>query len=149
MRTGHAARMCWAIAATVRPQGQTMFFSSGDTGSQCPALTGVNGVPAGIPDTNYPASSPYGIGVGGTTVLSPSGPTEIGWYAGGGGLSPLEPTPAFQMSAKVLSAAPMVNRGVPDVSLDAGPESGYDVVVNGTVQAIGGTSAGAPSWQGI
>ena len=57
-------------------QGQTMFFSSGDTGSQCPALTGVNGVPAGIPDTNYPASSPYGIGVGGTSVLSPSGPTR-------------------------------------------------------------------------
>ena len=71
-------------------QGQTMFFSSGDTGSQCPAITGVNGVPAGMPGTNYPASSPYGIGVGGTSVLSPSGPKEITWYAGGGGLSLIE-----------------------------------------------------------
>ena len=26
---------------------------------------------------------------------------------------------------------------------------GYDVVVNGTVEVIGGTSASAPSWQGI
>jgi pseudomonalisin len=130
-------------------QGQTMFFSSGDTGSQCPALTGVNGVPAGIPDTNYPASSPYGIGVGGTSVLSPSGPTEIGWYAGGGGLSPLEPAAAFQANTKVLGVTAPPTRGVPDVSLDADPESGYDVVVGGTVEAIGGTSASAPSWQGI
>lgn len=35
------------------------------------------------------------------------------------------------------------------MSLDADPESGYEVVVNGTVQVIGGTSASAPSWQGI
>jgi subtilase family serine protease len=130
-------------------QGQTMFFSSGDTGSQCPAVTGVNGVPAGIPDTNYPASSPYGIGVGGTSVLSPTGPTEIAWYAGGGGISPIEPVPAFQSATKVLGAAPLLGRGVPDVSLNADPESGYDVIVSGSETTIGGTSASAPSWQGI
>jgi pseudomonalisin len=130
-------------------QGQTMFFSSGDTGSQCPAITGVNGVPAGIPDTNYPASSPYGIGVGGTSVLSPSGPTEISWYAGGGGLSPIEPVASFQSATKLLGVAPLVRRGVPDVSLDADPESGYDVIVSGSAEGIGGTSASAPSWQGI
>jgi pseudomonalisin len=130
-------------------QGQTMFFSSGDTGSQCPAVTGVNGVPAGIPDTNYPASSPYGIGVGGTSVLSASGPTEIAWYAGGGGLSPIEPVAAFQSATKLLGAAPLVRRGVPDVSLDADPESGYEVIVSGAEETIGGTSASAPSWQGI
>jgi pseudomonalisin len=130
-------------------QGQTMFFSSGDTGSQCPAVTGVNGVPAGIPDTNYPASSPYGIGVGGTSVLSPTGPTEIAWYAGGGGISPIEPVAAFQSATTVLGAAPLLGRGVPDVSLDADPESGYEVIVSGTKTTIGGTSASAPSWQGI
>jgi pseudomonalisin len=130
-------------------QGQTMFFSSGDTGSQCPAVTGVNGVPAGIPDTNYPASSPYGIGVGGTSVLSPSGPTEIAWYAGGGGLSPIEPKAAFQSATKIYGVAASPLRAVPDVSLDADPESGYEVIVAGAQQTIGGTSAGAPSWQGI
>jgi subtilase family serine protease len=138
-----------AILAQGDAQGQTMFFSSGDTGSQCPAIIGVNGVPAGLPGVNYPASSPYGIGVGGTTILSPSGPSEIAWYAGGGGPSVIEPTPAFQSSTLVAGAAPLLSRGVPDVSLDADPESGYDVVVNGTVQVIGGTSASAPSWQGI
>ncbi len=130
-------------------QGQTMFFSSGDTGSQCPAVTGVNGVPAGIPDTNYPASSPYGIGVGGTSVLSPSGPTEIAWYAGGGGLSPIEPKAAFQSATKIYGVAPSPLRAVPDVSLDADPESGYEVIVAGAEETIGGTSASTPSWQGI
>lgn len=138
-----------AVLKQAAAQGQTMFFSSGDTGSQCPAVTGVNGVPAGIPDTNYPASSPYGIGVGGTSVLNNNPLSEIGWYAGGGGLSPIEPTAAFQANAKVLGVAAPPTRGVPDVSLDADPESGYDVVVNGTVEGIGGTSASAPSWQGI
>lgn len=138
-----------AVLKQAAAQGQTMFFSSGDTGSQCPAITGVNGVPAGIPDTNYPASSPYGIGVGGTSVLSHNPLTEIAWYAGGGGLSPVEPAAPFQASAKVLGVAAPPTRGVPDVSLDADPESGYDVVVGGTVEGIGGTSASAPSWQGI
>jgi pseudomonalisin len=138
-----------AVLKEADAQGQTMFFASGDTGSQCPAITGVNGVPAGIPDTDYPASSPYGIGAGGTSVLSPTGPTEIAWYAGGGGLSPLEPTPSFQSSTKLLGEAPLVHRGVPDVSLDADPESGYEVIVGGAEETIGGTSASAPSWQGI
>ena len=42
-----------------------------------------------------------------------------------------------------------MRRGVPDVALDADPNSGYQVVVGGTTQTIGGTSASAPSWQGI
>ncbi len=138
-----------AVLKQADAQGQTMFFSSGDTGSQCPAVTGVNGVPAGLPDTNYPASSPYGIGVGGTSVLNNNPLSEIGWYAGGGGLSPVEPAASFQANAKVLGVAAPPTRGVPDVSLDADPESGYDVVVSGTVEGIGGTSASAPSWQGI
>jgi pseudomonalisin len=138
-----------AVLQQADAQGQTMFFSSGDTGSQCPAITGVNGVPAGIPDTNYPASSPFGIGVGGTSVLNNNPLSEIGWYAGGGGLSPVEPAAAFQANAKVLGVTAPPTRGVPDVSLDADPESGYDVVVGGAVETIGGTSASAPSWQGI
>ncbi len=129
--------------------GQTMFFASGDTGAFCPAIVGENGVPAGLPNVDYPASSPYGIGVGGTSVLSPTGPNEIAWYAGGGGESLFESTPSFQAGTKVGGEVPLVKRGVPDVSLDADPESGYDVVVDGKVEVIGGTSASTPSWQGI
>jgi subtilase family serine protease len=129
-------------------QGQSMFFSSGDTGAFCPAVVGVNGVPAGVPGDSYPASSPYGLGVGGTSVLSPSGPSEIAWYAGGGGPSDLEPVPAYQSTTSVGGVA-LLTRGVPDVALDADPESGYEVIVSGTEEVIGGTSASAPSWQGI
>jgi kumamolisin len=35
------------------------------------------------------------------------------------------------------------------VALDADPNSGYDVIVGGEEEVIGGTSASAPSWQGI
>ena len=127
-------------------QGQTLFVSSGDTGVFCSAIVGVNGVPAGIPSVAYPASSPWAMGVGGTTVLGP-GPNEIGWYAGGGGSSYFEATPDYQASAGGSFLG--INRGVPDVALDADPNSGYDVVVGGQVEVIGGTSASAPSWQGI
>lgn len=127
-------------------QGQTLFTSSGDTGSFCPAVVGVNGVPAGLPNVNYPASSPYAIGVGGTTVVGP-GPTEVTWYGTGGGPSAVEPAPAFQAGAGGSFLG--VNRGVPDVALDADPESGYRVIVGGQEQTIGGTSASAPAWQGI
>jgi pseudomonalisin len=133
------------VLAEAQAQGQTLFTSSGDTGSQCPALVGENGVPAGLPGVNYPASSPSVIGVGGTTVLGQG--EEIGWYAGGGGTSVIESTPTFQQNAGG-SFLP-VKRGVPDVALDADPNSGYDVIVGGSEEVIGGTSAGAPSWQGI
>lgn len=135
-----------AVLAQADAQGQSMFFSSGDTGSQCPALVGVNGAPVGLPGDNYPASSPNGIGVGGTTLLGP-GPNEIAWYAGGGGSSFFEPTPAFQRNAGGSFLG--VRRGVPDVSLDADPTSGYEVIANGTQETVGGTSASAPAWQGI
>src|SRR4051794_22755068 len=74
-------------------QGQSLFVSSGDTGVFCAAIVGVNGVPAGIPSVEYPASSPYAVGVGGPTGLGP-GPNEVGWYAGGGGGSHFQPPPA-------------------------------------------------------
>ncbi len=40
-------------------------------------------------------------------------------------------------------------RGVPDVSGNADPETGYDVRIDGTDTAIGGTSAVAPLWAGL
>jgi subtilase family serine protease len=134
------------VLAQAAAQGQTLIVSSGDTGVFCTAVVGVNGVPAGIPSAEYPASSPYAIGVGGTTVLGP-GPSEVAWYAGGGGSSVVETTPAWQQNAGGSFAG--VRRGVPDVALDADPLSGYRVIVNGQEETIGGTSAGAPSWQGI
>jgi kumamolisin len=44
---------------------------------------------------------------------------------------------------------PLKMRGVPDVSGDADPETGYDVRVDGNDMVIGGTSAVAPLWAGL
>jgi pseudomonalisin/xanthomonalisin len=130
-------------------QGQSLFVSSGDAGSQCSAVIGVNGVPVGVPDTEYPASSPYAVAVGGTTIWQYNPTKEIAWYAGGGGVS-VQKAGAWQKTAGGTYVAQGNRRGVPDVALDADPDSGYTCVINGTVtRGVGGTSASAPSWQGI
>ena len=43
----------------------------------------------------------------------------------------------------------LTKRGVPDISGDADPESGYVVRVDGSNTVIGGTSAVAPLWAGL
>jgi kumamolisin len=40
-------------------------------------------------------------------------------------------------------------RGVPDVAGDADPETGYEISIDGTSTAIGGTSAVAPLWSAL
>jgi pseudomonalisin len=129
-------------------QGQTFWVSSGDEGSACSILINA-GAPVGIPDVEYPASSPYVVAVGGTSLTGQTTqPTrEITWIGGGGGYSNIESAPAWQTDAGTFVSA--VGRGVPDVSLDADPNSGYAVVVAGSDTVIGGTSAGAPAWNGI
>lgn len=126
-------------------QGQTFFASSGDSGSFC-AVAPTNGVPAGAPLVEYPASSPYVIGVGGTTLLTNANGnynTEISWDAGGGGVSQFEGSPFWQAAAvKTLGTANL--RGVPDIAMDADPETGALIYVNGVPEGIGGTSLSSP-----
>ena len=40
-------------------------------------------------------------------------------------------------------------RGVPDVAGDASPESGYNILVDGEQEVVGGTSAVAPLWAAL
>lgn len=131
-------------------QGQTFFASSGDTGSSC-AVVGSNGVPGSGPtDTEYPASSPYTVGVGGTTLAASSSDvyqTEIAWNAGGGGISPVENSPYWQTNAIPSGAAGA--RGVPDIAFDADPNTGAQIYVGGTPETIGGTSLSSPMALGM
>ena len=128
-------------------QGQTFFASAGDTGSFCRGgAAGANGVPAGAPFVNYPASSPYVVAVGGTTLLTNADGnynSEIAWYAGGGGLSQFETSPYWQQAASTLTST-TGDRGVPDIAYDADPNSGANVYVNGVVEVVGGTSLSSP-----
>jgi len=128
-------------------QGQTMFSSTGDTGSFCSVGT-PNGVPLGAPFVGYPATSPYVIGVGGTTLLTNKNggyTSEVAWYAGGGGISQFEYSPYWQSTiVPTNNGLPVTFRAIPDVSMDADPNSGAVVYVNGQSEIIGGTSLSSP-----
>jgi pseudomonalisin len=128
-------------------QGQTMFSSTGDTGSFCSVGT-PNGAPAGAPFVGYPATSPYVIGVGGTTLVTNTHGSykgEVAWYAGGGGFSQFEYSPAWQSPVVPTNdGLPATFRAIPDFSMDADPNTGAIVYVGGAVEYIGGTSLSSP-----
>lgn len=130
--------------------GVTVLAASGDDG----ATDGTSS-----PTVDFPASSPYVIGCGGTKVTASGSSisSEQAWNelsanegATGGGVSEVFQLPDYQQSANV-PAAPngFAGRGVPDVAGDADPETGYNVIVDGQQSVIGGTSAVAPLWAGL
>lgn len=128
-------------------QGQTMFSSTGDTGSFC--SVGTNGIPAGAPFVGYPATSPYVIGVGGTTLLTNKAggyTSEVAWYAGGGGISQFEYSPPWQSPVVPTNNpdVPATFRAIPDFSMDADPNTGAIVYSNGGTNIVGGTSLSSP-----
>jgi len=135
--------------------GVTICVASGDGGSS-------DGVTDGQAHVDFPASSPNVLGCGGTRVTVGSGGTSLSaetvWNdgaqggAGGGGISALFPVPAYQQGIDLPASANAgagPGRGVPDVSGNADPESGYQVLVDGQRLVIGGTSAVAPLWAGL
>jgi subtilase family serine protease len=140
-----------AIFAEAALQGQTVFASAGDTGTFCPApVVGQNGVPVGLPGQEYPASSTYVVAVGGTTLLSTAAGAyygEIGWYSGGGGPSLVETAGSWQ--AQDATAASLGQRAVPDIAMDADPDTGANVIVSGAAEEIGGTSLSSPLALGV
>jgi kumamolisin len=129
--------------------GVTVCAAAGDNGSG-------DGVGDGRAHADFPASSPHVLACGGTR-LEPSG-AETVWNDGtsggatGGGVSDTFDLPDWQAAAGVPpSANPggRVGRGVPDVSGNADPQTGYRVLVDGERATIGGTSAVAPLWAAL
>jgi subtilase family serine protease len=129
-------------------QGQTMHASSGDTGGQSCAVAPTNGVPeSGLPEVNYPCSSPYIVCVGGTSLFTNadgSYDNEISWVAGGGGVSDFEYSPYWQQCVVPSNAGMNEVRGVPDLAMDADENTGAEVYVNGSPETVGGTSLSSP-----
>lgn len=129
--------------------GVTITVASGDSGSS----DGDSGE-----NVDFPASSPHVLACGGTK-LEGSGTTissEVVWNDGssggatGGGVSNDFPLPAWQKKAGVPAPSGSGGgRGVPDVAGDASPEAGYNVLVDGSKEVVGGTSAVAPLWAGL
>ncbi|MGC2401070.1 MAG: hypothetical protein WA510_14860 [Acidobacteriaceae bacterium] len=58
--------------------------------------------------------------------------------------------PAWQADANVpRPSSNFGGRGVPDVSGNANPQTGYEIRVDGQDMVLGGTSAVAPLWAGL
>ncbi len=144
----------------------TFLAASGDTG-----IYG-SGDPSPV-DTDYPASSPNVVSVGGTSIVigtpddypGTSSSGEVAWgngthsYSpnydppdggglggGGGGLSAYEAEPAWQEGVVPVSMDPSDARAVPDVSMDSGSAQEYDVFTS--TLGASSDSASAVGWLG-
>ncbi len=131
----------------------TVCVASGDDGSDCQVADGYAHV-------DFPASSPYVLSVGGTTLFKQAGAmVETAWREGdgltadgggssGGGVSAFFARPAWQtVDVKPVNPGGILGRSVPDVAAEADfTVSGYLLVVNGNSFQYGGTSAAAPLW---
>ncbi|MGO9060600.1 MAG: protease pro-enzyme activation domain-containing protein [Candidatus Binataceae bacterium] len=139
---------------TAAALGITVCSASGDNGS-------TDGLDDGASHVDFPASSPYVLACGGTRLVAADGKIsdETVWNelpnegATGGGASAFFSVPGWQDGLKATLASgervTLRTRGVPDVSGDADPVTGYDVRVDGSDAVIGGTSAVAPLWAGL
>jgi kumamolisin len=123
--------------------GMVVFAASGDNDS---SDGGPN--PANV---DLPASAPHVIGCGGTTktddneVVWNNDPGNPSGEGTGGGYSTLfTPIPSWQ-----IGAGPGPGRMVPDVSANADPNTGYNIILHGQATAVGGTSAVAPLYAGL
>ncbi|MGC9496512.1 S53 family peptidase [Streptomyces sp. WG7] len=143
-------------------QGQTVVAASGDSGS-----TGCYNPYYDAPNadrlvTDWPSSSPYVLGVGGTTMRGAvTGQTT--WTGSGGGVSQRAKlaSGSFQNRtgtgyANVCAAGSGETcRQVPDVSAVGDPATGYPVAFGRTSTGgqywhiIGGTSGAAPVWAAL
>jgi kumamolisin len=133
--------------------GVTVTVAAGDNGS-------TDGTGDGKLHVDFPASSPYTLACGGTTLKASGNKisSEVVWNetaknegATGGGVSNVFGLPSYQNSAGVPTnpETNFADRGVPDVSGDADPTTGYQVRVDGKNEVVGGTSAVAPLWAAL
>ncbi len=140
-------------------QGQTWFASAGDAGAACGVLINLGVPDAGVPaQVETPASSPYVVAVGGTSLFTDANynyAEEITWTGTGGGTSLYETAPSWQSGIVPLGTGGLL-RGVPDISMDAGFNVGpvlfysaADTVVGGEHEEVIGTSLASPLAVGV
>ncbi|KAH9973541.1 peptidase S8/S53 domain-containing protein [Lactifluus volemus] len=146
------ARSVCDLFGQLGARGVSALFSSGDGGvgnGTCLTNDGTNRVQF-IPV--FPASCPFVTAVGGTTGVNP----EVAASLSGGGFSTYFGQPSYQKNAvsSYLSRigeqyAGLYNRGgraYPDISAQA---LNYQIVFNGQVVGVEGTSCSAPTVAGI
>jgi len=148
--------------------GVTVCVAAGDNGA---ADEGPNAWD-GLAHVDFPAASPFALACGGTRLIgsaagaisaesvwnqhaadaSPADGPDGSFGATGGGVSGAFSIPAYQKGVGVpssLNPAGYAGRGVPDVTGNGDPGSGYNVLVDGSAFVVGGTSAVAPLWAAL
>jgi subtilase family serine protease len=155
----HGLRIVEGALQMAAASGITFLSSSGDQGSA--DCVGLDGAPIDRLAVNYPSSSPWATGVGGTNLIL--GTTnqiagQVVWNdtsvepgaAGGGGASMLFTRPSYQKGTVARNV-----RFVPDVAMLADIVPGYAVycsapgdcvnsMSSNPWQTVGGTSAATP-----
>ncbi len=145
-----------AALALAAASGITFLASSGDQGSA--DCTSLSGRPLRELAVNFPASSPWVTGVGGTNLMLNAANqilSQVVWNdrkiqagsAAGGGLSRLFGRPSYQNGVVHVN-----HRGVPDVSMLADIIPGYAIFCSARGECnpnrpwttVGGTSAATP-----
>ncbi|MFN2625785.1 MAG: S8 family serine peptidase, partial [Mycobacteriales bacterium] len=151
------------VLASILARGASIFAASGDAGRYDCAdfYDGTNPEVFSITDVDYPASSPFVLGVGGTALYLQDGtPREVAWndpddadpsigYRGsgsGGGESQAYPKPSWQ------AGLPGTGRLVPDIAAEADPFApgslGLFITAHRGWTFGGGTSMSAPLMAG-
>jgi len=139
-----------AVFKQMVAQGQALYAAAGDSGAYD------DGTNLSVDD---PASQPYVVAVGGTSLTFTTGGkyvSETTWSSGGstgggngggGGVSTVWTIPSWQQGvATSQNLGSTTMRNVPDVSLDADPNTGYAIYSGGSWNIYGGTSCAAPIW---
>ncbi len=136
-------------------QGWTLIAISGDHGSTSDCQT---------VSVAWPGDDPYMLTVGGTKLRlkegTPLDPTEVAWTGGtasgscstnndggsGGGCSKVFAAPDYQQQNPACGAS---SRSVPDLALNADPNTSQTVYVQGLSKDVGGTSIAGPEMAGF
>ncbi|KAJ3789832.1 peptidase S8/S53 domain-containing protein [Lentinula aff. detonsa] len=149
----YATEVC-NLFATLGARGASVMFSSGDAGvggGSCLTNDGTNKV---IFQPAFPASCPFVTAVGATTGIAPE--VAVNEFPSGGGFSRLFPQPSYQTSAvsAYLAKIGSTNAGLFNPSGRAYPDvaaqgEGFQVVVGGRVESVGGTSCSSPTFAGV
>ena len=142
------------VARNAAAVGMTIFVASGDEGAY-----GLHGPGRKICHVDAPANCPHMVAAGGThLVLDSQGhiAVETGWTdtnhngASGGGISQVFGVPSYQEGITLpLKPGFQPGRGVPDVAMNADPDTGYAIFFQGAWTVVGGTSAASPIWAAL
>ncbi|KAI0796218.1 peptidase S8/S53 domain-containing protein [Abortiporus biennis] len=147
----YATSVC-NLFAQLGVRGSSIMFSSGDDGVGAGDCLTNDGKNTKHFQPNFPASCPFVTTVGGTIRVNP----EVAVSFSGGGFSNYFARPSYQSTAvsTFLTKLGTTNAGqfnttgraYPDVAAQG---QGFQVVIGGRVNSVGGTSASSPTFAGV